>query len=60
MKVFTLLSDPTIAAELQTYLQSNKWAVDPEKLVTFTANKLIPAVADEYLHNITKMKCLVV
>ena len=54
VKVFTLLSDPTIAAELRAYLRSNKWAVDPEKLAAFSANKLIPAVADEYLCNITE------
>ena len=27
--------------------------MDPEKLMAFSANKLVPAVADEYLHNIT-------
>jgi hypothetical protein len=27
--------------------------MDPEKLTAFSANKLVPAVADEYLHNIT-------
>ena len=29
------------------------WAMDPEKLAAFLANKLIPAVADKYMCNIT-------
>ena len=53
-KVFTLLSDPTVAAELRAYVRSNKWAMDPEKLAAFSANKLVPTVADEYLRNITR------
>jgi len=52
-KVFKLLSDPTVAAELQAYMRSNKWAMDLEKLAAFSANELVPKVADEYLHNIT-------
>jgi len=53
-KFFTLLSDPTVAVELQAYMQLNKWAMDPEKLAAFSANKLVPTVADKYLHNITQ------
>ena len=32
MKVYSLLSNPTVAAELRTYVWLNKWAMDPEKL----------------------------
>ena len=48
-KVYLLLSDPDIAAELQAYVHSNKWATDPVKLDKFTKNKLIPQAADIYL-----------
>ena len=51
-KTYSLLSDPGIAVELHTYMQSNKWALDPEKLATFTKNQLIPAEAEKYTHKI--------
>ena len=35
--------------ELQAYLQSNKWALNPGKLADFSKNKLIPSAADQYL-----------
>jgi hypothetical protein len=53
VKVFSLLDDPAIAAELRAYLRSNKWAMNPEKLAQFSENKLIPSVADKYLRQIT-------
>ena len=48
-KVYSLLSDPDIAAELRAYVCSNKWAMDPVKLNKFTKNKLVPQAADKYL-----------
>ncbi|KAG1781318.1 hypothetical protein EV702DRAFT_963062 [Suillus placidus] len=51
-KVYLLLSDPAIASELRLYVQSNKWAMDPEKLMRFTENQLIPSAADKYLQQI--------
>ncbi|KAG1789801.1 uncharacterized protein HD556DRAFT_1433541 [Suillus plorans] len=53
-KVYSLLSDPTIAAELRAYIRSNKWAMNSEKLAQFSQNKLIPSAANEYLHQITR------
>jgi hypothetical protein len=47
-KGFPLLRNPVIAAELWAYIQSKKWAMDPEKLTAFSANKLVSAVADKY------------
>jgi len=38
--------------ELRTYMRSNKWALDPEKLAAFTKNQLIPAEAEKYAHKI--------
>ena len=51
-KVYLLLSNPDIAAELQAYVHSNKWAMDPAKLNKFTKNKLILQAADKYLHHL--------
>ncbi|KAF5367771.1 hypothetical protein D9758_009821 [Tetrapyrgos nigripes] len=34
-KVFSLFSDPTLCAEIRSYLRSNKWSVNPEKLAKF-------------------------
>ncbi|KAK7042832.1 hypothetical protein R3P38DRAFT_3449566, partial [Favolaschia claudopus] len=48
-KVFSLLDDPAIKAELRAYVRTNKWAMDPARLQEFTAGKLIPAAADKYL-----------
>jgi hypothetical protein len=52
-KVYTLLSDPSIAAELRAYVRSNKWAMDPAKLAKFTKNELLPDAAAKYLQHIT-------
>ena len=51
-KTYSLLSDPSITVELRTYMRSNKWALDPEKLATFIKNQLIPAEAENYAHKI--------
>ncbi|KAG0703278.1 hypothetical protein DFH29DRAFT_874539 [Suillus ampliporus] len=51
-KVTTLLSIPSIATELCAYLHSNKWLMNPEKLVKLTNNKMITKEADLYLKNV--------
>ena len=43
-----LLEDPEISAELRSYVHSNKWAIDPAKLIDFTTQKMVPTVAKEY------------
>jgi hypothetical protein len=48
-KVKSPLDDPVVAAELRTYLCSNKWAMNPGKLAQFLKNELIPSTADKYL-----------
>ena len=53
-KVYSLLSDPTVAAELSAYVQSNKWAMDPTKLAQFVGNKLTHTTADKYLQHIVE------
>jgi hypothetical protein len=44
-KVHSLLNDPAIATELQAYVRSNKWAMNPEKLAQFSKNQLLPDAA---------------
>lgn len=51
-KVYSLLSDPAVAAELRAYVRSNKWAMDPAKLAQFVGDKLIDTAADKYLQHI--------
>lgn len=51
-KLASLLDDPDIAAEIRSYLRSNKWATNPAKLADFTNNKLLPDEAEKYLHHI--------
>ena len=53
-KIYTLLSDPSIAAELRAYVCSKKWAMDPAKLTKFTKNELLPDAAAKYLQHITR------
>ncbi|KIJ35189.1 hypothetical protein M422DRAFT_181072 [Sphaerobolus stellatus SS14] len=53
-KVFSLLDDPLVCTELQTYLRSNKWSMNPKKLVEFTKNKLLPDEAKRYLQCIVE------
>jgi hypothetical protein len=55
-EVFTLLSDPVICAELRSYVRSNKWSMNPEKLAKFSQNKLVPEVAAKYAHHITNIE----
>ncbi|OBZ73966.1 hypothetical protein A0H81_06580 [Grifola frondosa] len=56
VKVFTLLSDPIICAELRSYVRSNKWSMDPEKLAQFTEKRMIPAIAEEYLRRVVNVE----
>jgi len=48
IKLFTLLEDPEIRAELRSYVRSNKWAIDPAKLANFSTKKMVPKAADAY------------
>ncbi|KAJ7808094.1 hypothetical protein B0H14DRAFT_3762916 [Mycena olivaceomarginata] len=53
-KSYSLYDDPIIRAELRSYVRSEKWAMDPEKLVEFSQQKMVPAAADKYLRKITE------
>ena len=52
IKVGSLLDDPAVKAELRTYVRSNKWAMNPEKLQNFTNQSMLPAEAAKYCQNI--------
>ena len=54
IKVFTLLDDPGICAELRSYVRSNKWAVDPVKLANFSTMTMLPKSAEAYGTNLMK------
>ncbi|KAF9441498.1 hypothetical protein P691DRAFT_799457 [Macrolepiota fuliginosa MF-IS2] len=41
-KVFSLLDDPEICTELHAFLQMNKWLMNPQKLMEFSKNALLP------------------
>lgn len=51
-KAYTLLSNPTIAAILRSFLRTKKWAMDPQKLAEFTKNTMVPAEAKKYAERI--------
>ncbi|KAJ7664784.1 hypothetical protein B0H14DRAFT_2425076 [Mycena olivaceomarginata] len=51
-KSYSLYDDPIIRAELRSYVRSKKWTMDPEKLVQFSQQKMVPAAADKYLRKI--------
>ncbi|KAF8156663.1 hypothetical protein B0H34DRAFT_783079 [Crassisporium funariophilum] len=53
-KMFLLLEEPAIRTELRSYIQSNKWVINPAKLVDFSQKKMIPAVADKYLRKLVE------
>jgi hypothetical protein len=56
VKTHTLLSDPTICAELRSYVRSNKWSMDPEKLAEFTQNKLILDAAERFVRQVVNVE----
>jgi hypothetical protein len=52
IKVKSLLEDPSICAEIRTYLCSHKWSTNLQKMAAFTKNELLPAKAEKYAKHI--------
>lgn len=52
MKAYILLSNPTVTAEMCSFLRTEKWAVDPQKLAEFTKKAMVPAEAKRYAQQI--------
>ncbi|KAJ7588406.1 hypothetical protein C8J56DRAFT_786124, partial [Mycena floridula] len=57
-KYFLLLDDPEICTELQSYLRSNKWSMDPAKLLEFTRKEMVLKQAKAYLQHIVNEEML--
>jgi len=55
-KTFSLYDNPAIRDELRSFVRSNKWAVNPEKLVEFSKAKMVPTAAAHYLEHITNFE----
>lgn len=53
-KVYSLLDDPAIRAELRSYLRTNKWSMDPAKLAEYTKTTSIPAAAEKYVRQVVE------
>ncbi|KAG1740917.1 hypothetical protein EDB19DRAFT_1635048, partial [Suillus lakei] len=53
-KISSLLDDPAITSELRTFMHSNKWSMDPQKLVKFMNNKLLHTEATKYLEGLVQ------
>lgn len=53
-KVYSLLDDPTVRAELRSYLRSNKWAINPAKLAEYSKGTMVPNAALQYIQHIIK------
>ncbi|KAF8523730.1 hypothetical protein BU17DRAFT_74918 [Hysterangium stoloniferum] len=55
-KVYSLLDDPAICAELRSYLRSNKWSMDPTKLAKFVKAESIPTATEKYICHLKYME----
>jgi len=55
-KKFSLYDNLAIQDELQSFVCSNKWAVNPEKLVEFSKAKMVPTAAVHYLEHNTNFE----
>ncbi|KAG2031714.1 hypothetical protein BDR03DRAFT_994603 [Suillus americanus] len=53
-KISSLLDDPAITSELHTFMRSNKWSMDPQKLAKFTNNELLHTEATKYLEGLVQ------
>ncbi|KIY46282.1 hypothetical protein FISHEDRAFT_47549 [Fistulina hepatica ATCC 64428] len=49
LKIWSLLDDSIVRAELHLYLHSNKWSMDPTKLQKYSQQKMVPLTAHSYL-----------
>ena len=58
-QIILALEDPAIRAELRFFVCSNKWAMNPAKVVGFSQQKMIPAATEKYLQKLVddEMPC---
>jgi hypothetical protein len=50
-KTWSLLEDPEIKEELAAYLRSNKWSMDPAKLVEYSQSKMVTEEMKKYVQS---------
>jgi hypothetical protein len=50
-KTWSLLNDPEIKEELSAYLRTNKWSMNPEKLVEYSKSKLVTDEMKKFVQN---------
>jgi hypothetical protein len=50
-KTWLLLNDPEIKEELSAYLRTNKWSMNPEKLVEYSKSKLVTDEMKKFVQN---------
>jgi len=55
-KTFSLYDDPAVRDELRSFVRSNKWAINPEKLVEFSKDKMVPTAAKQYIEHVTNIE----
>ncbi|KAG2123196.1 hypothetical protein BD769DRAFT_1389338 [Suillus cothurnatus] len=53
-KILSLLDDPAITSELRTFMCSNKWSMNPQKLAKFMNNELLHTKATKYLEGLVQ------
>lgn len=51
-KVFSLLEDPDVRAELRSWLRTNEWSMNPVKLAEYTQAKIITPEVEKYLQDV--------
>ncbi|KAJ3990859.1 hypothetical protein F5050DRAFT_1582343, partial [Lentinula boryana] len=51
-KVNSILSDPIAREAIHTYLRSNKWSLNPQKLKCLMKGEMASQEADEYVHEL--------
>jgi predicted transcriptional regulator len=56
VKVFSLLQNTDVRMELQAYVRSNKWSMNPKKLAEFSEQKMVPTEAKKYLEGVVEQE----
>ncbi|KAH8828793.1 hypothetical protein DL96DRAFT_1695984 [Flagelloscypha sp. PMI_526] len=52
IKTWSLLEQPEVKEELGSYFRSNKWCMNPAKLVEYTKAKVVTAEAKKYVEDV--------
>ncbi|KAF8572941.1 hypothetical protein K439DRAFT_1625422 [Ramaria rubella] len=55
-KTFSLLADLNIAAELCCWLRSNKWCMDPNKLLEYSRVTMVTTEHKKYMDHVNKVE----